>query len=173
MPLQPTSEINQAIANAAAKYHVEPQLIKAIMKRESDFRPLVSREEPHINDASIGLMQVLVRTAQWMMNDNNITREQLYNIPFNVEVGTKYIAYQLKRYGDIKKAIAAYNAGSAKYKTDGTFINQAYVDFVYGWYLRYRDEAGLTYGPTASEINMQDDSGLVTALLVGGALLLL
>jgi len=139
--------IESVIQEMALKYRVETALVKAIIKRESDFRVEAVREEPQINDASIGLMQVLVKTAQWQMNDNNITREMLFNVRFNVEVGTKYIAYQLNRYHDLHKAIAAYNAGSVKYKSDGSFINQPYVDFVYGWYLRYRDEENLVFGP--------------------------
>lgn len=140
-------EIETAIMKAAAKYGVEKALIKAVMKRESDFRPKVSREEPHINDASIGLMQVLVKTARWMANDESIDRQRLFDIQFNVDVGTKYIRYQLDRYSDMKKAIAAYNAGSAKYKSDGSFINQPYVDYVYGWYLKYLDEESAVFGP--------------------------
>lgn len=141
MPTDASPQIKSIVAQKGAKYGVEPALILAHMKRESDFRPDVSREEYAINDASIGLMQVLVKTAQWMMNDNSITRAQLFNMDFNIEVGVKYISYNMKRFPtDIKKAIASYNSGSPKYNSDGTFINQAYVDFVYGWYLRYKND---------------------------------
>lgn len=163
MPLEPTQEIVDAVMKASEKYGVDPALIMAHMKRESDFRPMAVREEPQINDASIGLMQVLVKTARWIMNDESITREMLFNIPFNIEVGTKYIARNLKRYnGDLKKAIAAYNAGSARYKKSdpSVFINQPYVDFTYGWYLKYREV--YTTG-----------SGMSTALMIAAMILLL
>lgn len=160
MPLEPTQQIIDAVMKASKQYGIEPALILAHMKRESDFSPFAIRIEPQINDASVGLMQVLVKTAQWQMNDTSITREQLYDIQFNVNVGTKYIAYNMKRYNgsanetNLKKAIAAYNAGSARYKNDGaTFINQPYVDYVYGWYLRYKEK-------------YQQEGGMMTALLI-------
>lgn len=142
MPLEPSPEIVAAVMESSAKYGVEPALIIAHMRRESAFKPMAYRAEPQINDASMGLMQVLLKTAQWIMADKTITQQQLYNIKFNVDVGTKYISMNMKRYkGDYHKAIAAYNAGSARYKK-GTniFINQPYVDFVYGWYIRYKEK---------------------------------
>ncbi|MGB0850320.1 MAG: lytic transglycosylase domain-containing protein [Bacteroidia bacterium] len=163
MPLQPNKEMIDAVMVSAKKYSVEPALIMAHMKRESDFRPQAVREEPQINDASIGLMQVLVKTARWIMNDSTITRDQLFNIRFNVDVGTRYIAKNMKRYNnDYHKAIAAYNAGSARYKKGtSTFINQPYVDFVYGWYLRYKD------------VYKENEGGMETALILVAMALLI
>lgn len=142
MPQEPSPQIDKYMRDASKKYGVEYELIKAIAKRESDFRPDAVREEPSINDASIGVMQVLVRTAQWQMNDNSITRERLMDPRFNIDVGAKYIRYNLDRFGgDFDKAIAAYNAGTPRYKSDGkTFTNQAYVDFVKKWYEIYKSE---------------------------------
>lgn len=176
---EPSYEVKQIIANAAAKYNVEKALIKAIMLRESAFKSDAIREEPQIGDASIGLMQVLVKTAQWQMNDSTIDRAMLFDPAFNVEVGTKYLRYLLDRYnGDLKKAIAGYNAGSAKYKSDGSFINQAYVDFVYGWYLKYRDEEGISFGPMPiiqnfDTLSLENSSGMMWASVLTGALILL
>ena len=179
---EPSFEVQQIIANAAAKYNVEKALIKAVMRRESAFKPNAVREEPQIGDASIGLMQVLVKTAQWQMNDSNINRQMLFDPAFNVEVGTKYLRYLLNRYsGDLKKAIAAYNAGSAKYSSsgDGSFINQSYVDYVYGWYLTYKDEDKQIFGPmpmiqNADEPSLiSDNTGLIAMILVGGVALVL
>jgi len=48
---------------------VDPLMVTAIAKIESSFRPLAERAEPHINDRSIGLMQTLVKTAQWLWDD--------------------------------------------------------------------------------------------------------
>jgi len=140
MPLEPASHIDNFIKDAAREYGIDYELLKAHAKRESDFRQDVVREEPQINDASIGVMQVLVKTAQWIMKDTSIDRSRLMQPQYNIRVGARYIKYQLDRYnGDVKKAIAAYNAGSARYKSDGTtFINQPYVDFVFEWYEKYK-----------------------------------
>ncbi len=145
MPTDPSPEVENLIQRVSAQVGVDSDLVRAHMKRESDFRPNAVREEPQINDASIGLMQVLVKTAQWIMNDQSIGRKELFEPEFNIRVGVTYIKRNLDRYaGNTKMAIAAYNAGSAMYKNDGrTFVNQPYVDFVYEWYQKYGKEVGL------------------------------
>lgn len=138
---EPTKQIESLIQKISSEVKIDPDLVRAIIKRESDFRPYVSRKEPKIGDESIGLMQVLVKTARWILRDNELKREDLFDPKINILAGAKYLKYQLDRYrGDIKKAIAAYNAGSARYKrSTNEFINQPYVDFVYDWYLKYKN----------------------------------
>lgn len=133
-----TQGYDSLIFNASNKYGVDANLIKAFIQTESSWNPNAVRQEPQINDASIGLMQILLKTAQWLTNNPNLASADLYNAGTNIDIGTKYIAKQLSRYsGDIPKAIAAYNAGSAKYKLNGDFINQNYVDTVMGYYQEY------------------------------------
>ena len=125
------------IQSASEQYGVNQALIKAIISIESAWNPLAVRFEPHINDASWGLMQVLLKTAKWMLNDTNLTSAGLLVPSTNIKAGVRYLAWQLNRYGDVEKAIAAYNAGTAKRRTDGTWINQSYVNKVWGKYQEY------------------------------------
>jgi len=119
---------------------VTPVLVKAIMDRESNFNPNAVRVESKINDKSIGLMQVLTETAKWIAPFRDLTKQQieekLYDPITNISVGTKYILWQLGRYGrdneGTKKAISAYNAGSAIYGENGRFVNRAYVSSILG-----------------------------------------
>ncbi len=146
------ASLNAVIDDSAKRNGVEPALIKAFIQNESRWDVNASRYEPHLKDSSWGLMQVLLKTAKWMMNDASLTIPQLVTPKVNIEVGTRYIKYQLKRYGgNIKDAIAAYNAGSVRKKSDGSYRNQAYVDKVYKTYLNYKSmpsEAGaLTMNP--------------------------
>jgi len=54
-----------------SKYYpgVRINMLAAIAEIESDRNPLAVRFEPMIGDASIGLMQVLLSTAQWLAMD--------------------------------------------------------------------------------------------------------
>lgn len=145
-----TQDNLKQIAEAAAqKYNVEPALVFAHIKQESNWQPAAYRAEPKINDASWGLMQVLLKTARGVTGNNNLTASELLNPEVNIDIGVRYIAKQLARYnGNLKDAIAAYNAGSSiKKKGVGTYINQEYVDKVYNNYLLYRG-AQIASSPT-------------------------
>lgn len=133
-----TTKYDSIIYDVSYRYGVNDSLIRAVIMKESSWDPNAYKIEINKIDMSQGLMQLLLSTAEWILKDPNITRNQLYNPSINIEAGTKYLAYQLKRYsGDIKKALAAYNAGSTKYTLAGTFINQGYVDRTWEYYQEY------------------------------------
>jgi soluble lytic murein transglycosylase-like protein len=124
------------IQAASAKYNVPVALILAHMKQESAFNPSAYRAEPAINDASTGLLQLLVKTAQGL--DSSATHERLLDPAYNIDLGTKYMAQNLKRYnGNIQDEMASYNAGSVFKNSSGNYTNsvgslnvQKYVDAV-------------------------------------------
>jgi soluble lytic murein transglycosylase-like protein len=130
---------------ASAKYNVPQALILGHMKQESAFNPNAYRAEPQIKDGSTGLMQVLLNTAKTM--DTTATQQKLFDPAYNIDIGTKYIAKNLARYdGNVKDAIAAYNAGSAYKNANGRYVSangkidvQGYVDKVYTNTLSYND----------------------------------
>ena len=130
------------INQAAAKHKVPAALILAHIRQESAFDPYAYRAEPAINDASYGLMQVLLRTAKTI--DKNATPDKLYDPNYNIDIGTTYIAKNLSRYPtDLSSAIASYNAGSAYKNEAGKFVSksgndvQHYVDKVTRNYNNY------------------------------------
>ena len=102
------------------KYYSNAQIlnfIKKIITVESNYKNVVGRD-----GVSIGLMQVVLSTAQWMLNNNNLTKDDLLNINTNLEAGIKYFIYQLNRYsGSLEDAVVAYNLGSSPYKTPSAF----------------------------------------------------
>jgi len=116
---------------------IDPVLVKAIMFQESGFNENAYRAEEQINDASAGLMQLLRKTARWIARiPGTVTDAQvdamLYDPVQNTALGMRYIGFQIGRYGrtpavNLDKAIAAYNAGSAKYNAAGHFVNASYV----------------------------------------------
>lgn len=132
--------INNLIAEAARKYNLPFELIKAVIRVESDFIPTATRYEENIKKTAYGLMQILYDTATWMLGDKSLTVNELMTPVVNINAGAKYLKYQYDRYnGNINKTIAAYNSGTVKIsKTTGNFINQAYVDKVNRWMLVYK-----------------------------------
>ncbi len=49
--------------------HVNPLMLTTMARIESSFKVGAIRTEPHLNDASIGLMQTLYNTARWLHDD--------------------------------------------------------------------------------------------------------
>ena len=97
------------IHEKAKKYDVDPLLVAAVIEQESRFR---TRAKSHVG--ARGLMQLMPRTGRWM------GARDLYNPEQNVDAGVKYIKYLEKRFnGNIRKTIAAYNAGEGNVKRYG------------------------------------------------------
>ena len=105
----PASYLN-IINTACSRFGVDPSLVHAIVKVESDFNPYaVSRK------GAMGLMQLMPQTANTMNVRNTFSPDE------NVEGGVKYLRYLLDRYeGNISLALAAYNAGETAVKKWGT-----------------------------------------------------
>jgi len=133
------STLEPIINEMGAKYNVEPALIKAHIKQESNWDVNASRFEAHKGDASWGLMQLLLATAREVSGSPNLTTTQLIQPRVNIEAGTKFIAQLQKRFGNMRDAIAAYNAGSPRLNPKtGKYINQEYVDRVTNNYNTYK-----------------------------------
>jgi soluble lytic murein transglycosylase-like protein len=91
------------IQNASGRYNIDPDLIRAVIKAESDFK--VSARS---NKGAMGLMQLMPDTARL----HNVS--DAYNPGENVEGGARHLRMLLDRYqGDLELSLAAYNAGSA------------------------------------------------------------
>lgn len=85
---------------AAAKYGLDPALLKGMIRVESNFhKDSVSRS------GAMGLMQLMPGTAKSLGVKDAFDPEQ------NIFGGAAYIRRQLNRFGDIRLALAAYNTG--------------------------------------------------------------
>jgi soluble lytic murein transglycosylase-like protein len=158
------------VMQAAQTYGVAPQLILAHIRQESNFKPSAVRQEPAINDASTGLMQILLKTAKAL--DPQATREKLLDPTYNIMLGTKLIAENYKRFPQTEDAVAAYNSGVALKDANGRYVSrsgvgvQNYVDRV----MNYRDEyeQWLNAGEQAIEFSWFD---IIVPLTVIGVII--
>src|SRR5204862_5924209 len=89
---------------------VTPRFIHAVIQQESKYKPGATSPV-----GARGLMQLMPATAK------RFDCSDLKDEACNVEAGTKYLAWLLKRFnGDVKLALAGYNAGEgAVDKYDG------------------------------------------------------
>lgn len=111
----------QEIESSAEKYGVDPMLVAAIIRVESNFRP--NRKSPK---GAIGIMQIMPETAEWIMEkegDRSFTLEDLRDPATNIRVGTRYIGMLNRQFKDDPvRVIASYNAGPgnvAKWSQNG------------------------------------------------------
>jgi soluble lytic murein transglycosylase-like protein len=145
--------LDPIITEIGNRYGIEPALIKGVIKTESNWDVNASRFEAHKEDASWGLMQVMLSTARKVLNNPNLTTTQLINPKTNIEAGTKILAENWNRWGNLSDAIAAYNAGSPRLGKDGKYVNKEYVNKVLSNYETYK-KLGTTAGNIA--INVEE-----------------
>ncbi|MFD1885394.1 lytic transglycosylase domain-containing protein [Paenibacillus wenxiniae] len=109
---------NEFISTASSKYGIPQSLIKAVIDVESSFNPNAGS-----GAGAKGLMQLMDGTAAGLGVSNSFDPAQ------NIDGGTKYLSYQLKRYdNNIKTALAAYNAGPGRLQRLGISNDQELME---------------------------------------------
>ncbi|MCB0112531.1 MAG: lytic transglycosylase domain-containing protein [Caldilineaceae bacterium] len=124
----PASTFDGLIEQAAARHNVDSDLVRAVIKVESNFDPSAVSHA-----GAKGLMQLMDGTAASLGVDNS------FDVAQNIEGGVTYLAQQLKRFGgDTTLALAAYNAGPGNVLRHGGVPpiaeTRAYVQRVLSYY---------------------------------------
>ncbi len=106
---QPSAYVD-IINTACGRHGIDPALVHAIVKVESDFNPYaISRK------GAMGLMQLMPQTAVVMNVGNSFNPDE------NINGGVKYLRQLIDRYeGNLPLALAAYNSGETAVKKFGT-----------------------------------------------------
>lgn len=101
IPVSGDCDLDWIIFRAGQRAGVDPRFIHAVIQQESRYDPKATSPV-----GARGLMQLMPGTAKRFHCDDASDQA------CNVEAGTKYLAWLLKRFnGDVKLALAGYNAG--------------------------------------------------------------
>lgn len=123
------------IVDAAARYAVPFEWIKAVIGTESSFNPNAYRAEPKIADASYGLMQLLLRTARGLGFTGDVSA--LFDPTININLGSKLLGQLIARYGqDFKQVYSAYNSGDPLAYLKSTQV-KTHVDNALAWLAKF------------------------------------
>ena len=143
---------SEFIVKYADEYDLDPFLVMAVIKVESNFVP--EAESPY----AAGLMQLTEETARWNAGKLDIDDYNYLDPETNIKIGCHYLRHLIDKYGNIDTALAAYNAGMGNvsgwlknpdYSKDGTSLKyipfpetRAYVDKVNDERDKYRELYG-------------------------------
>jgi soluble lytic murein transglycosylase-like protein len=128
------------ITEESKKYDYDWELILAIIRTESHFNTRAKS-----NKGARGLMQVLPSTAKWLSPKMGLEyggRESLYDPEYNVKLGTRYLHMLHQKFGNIEKAIVAYNRGPnglTRYLRQGRKFPPKYLVKVMDYYKELKD----------------------------------
>ena len=129
---KPTSIYDDYIHAASKKHNLDPELVKAVIKQESNF----NRRDVSCKGAQ-GLMQLMPETSR------GLGVADAFDPYENIHGGTRYLRLMLENFnGDLSKALAAYNAGPEAVRKYGRIPpyreTQDYVRKVLRYYNLYR-----------------------------------
>jgi soluble lytic murein transglycosylase-like protein len=141
-PVQRNSKIhrlsqsyNPIIHKAADAFEIDPALIKAVIMAESRYNPKAVSKR-----GAKGLMQLMPATAKSLGVNNSFDPED------NIFGGSRYLKTLIDKFnGDIKLALAAYNAGSRHVKKYGGIPpfkqTRQYIHKVFKYHQQYKEDA--------------------------------
>ena len=147
------SEINHMVEQTASRLQVDPQLVQAIIKVESEYDPKAVS-----NKGAMGLMQLIPETAQRFGVENP------FNPKENIEGGVSYLRHLLDLFGgDLPLSLAAYNAGEGAVQRSGGIPSFAETrDYVRKVTDIYQGSSQSGYKPQAPPIiRYVDERGVV------------
>lgn len=125
-PSAPGGPYAAEINASAGRHHIDPGLLRALIRAESNFNPNA------VSPAGArGLTQLMPGTAASLGIDPSVPAQA-------IEGGARYLAEQLRSFGSPELALAAYNAGPGNVRKYGGIPpfgeTRAYVDRVMGYW---------------------------------------
>lgn len=104
------SALAETIWAESRKYALDPMLVLAVIKVESEFRSAAISSY-----GARGLMQLLPAVAHSLAADANLEswegEKSLHDPAINIKLGAFYLGHLKERFGDIGVALTAYNRG--------------------------------------------------------------
>lgn len=129
--------LEEIIRSASNRYGVDPDLVRAVVKAESDFNTTARSPK-----GAQGLMQLMPDTAR-LRNISNI-----YDPDENIDGGVRHLKFLLDRYqGDLRLTLAGYNAGVQAVEKYGGVPpypeTREYIRRVLDYHQRYRGSGAI------------------------------
>lgn len=146
------ADVDAAIEQAAERHDVDPNLVRSVVKVESNFNPnAVSRK------GAMGLMQLMPATARSLNVSNPFDPQQ------NVDAGVRHLKKLLESYGgDVSLTLAAYNAGAGAVARSAGIPRYAetqnYVRRITDLYAGGGGGTHVTFGPVREPVHVQRDA---------------
>lgn len=109
MRLAADASVNEIIEHTAERYAVDPLLVHSVIQVESAYNKYAVSPK-----GAMGMMQLMPATARSLGVKNPFDPRE------NIEAGVRYLKQLQDTFGDLRYALAAYNAGPgavSKYKT--------------------------------------------------------
>jgi soluble lytic murein transglycosylase-like protein len=155
--------LDDLIVGEASSYGIDPDLVRALITKESNYNTWAMRFEPSVyvsckyllapevhaskliisvetekvcQSTSWGLMQVMGFTARELEFDAELPK--LLTPELGIRYGCKKLKKLFEKYNEESDVIAAYNAGGARKTPGGMYVNQTYVDGVHFYLTRIR-----------------------------------
>ncbi len=122
-------DYSELIQSAAEEHGVPAELVFAVVRTESSFRPdAISKA------GAKGLMQIMDVTNEWIaeMRREEVYAERIFEPALNIDRGVWLLAYLYRRFEAWPEALAAYNAGygnvrkwlaDERYSSDGVSLH--------------------------------------------------
>ncbi len=103
------NDFDKEILQVSNETGIPMYVLKGFIALESGFNPNAYKYEPHRNDASYGLSQILYQTAKFYGFQDK--PEKLFDPYLSVKYGALFLKYLFKKYSNIYDIIASYNMG--------------------------------------------------------------
>jgi soluble lytic murein transglycosylase-like protein len=101
LPAAGSADLGALVEAAARRHSLDPELVRAVVVVESGFRP-----DAVSHKGAQGLMQLMPATAR------SLGVKDAFDPADNLDAGSRHLRALIDRYGgDVKRALAAYNAG--------------------------------------------------------------
>lgn len=136
-------ELKQLAVQTARDYNLDTSLICALIRQESRWHSKVTSKV-----GAIGLMQIMPGTGKSFCG---LSQKDLFDPQNNLDCGMRYFRKQLKRFGDEKLALCAYNAGPGRIKNQRCPRFKETIQYVHNILTMRKESDCSDYKPSPSK----------------------